>query len=291
MSRNCLRESSQHLNYYYTFMCRVLFLCFVALTLAAAAAPVIDPIPNVTIPAGKSLIIPITATSTNGRGLTYTVTGSTNAIAIVLHTNNPFWKLNIVQAAATNAPGAFATPYRGGLVTVTNMGDMTFMLFPEYAPHTVNVFQGLTASGFYNSNTIFHRVIAGFMDQGGDPNTNGSGGPVFRYDDEFHPQAIFSGSGQLALANSGKDTDGSQFFVTVGATAFSRFWLHPVRAVGAGIQRADQHKQHSNECRESSPGGCHHHPGQSGAEPHGYCAYLGGYQCGRRGGSDYGDCG
>ena len=204
-------------------MDRIFLLCFLMLTVAATAAPVIDPIPNVTIPAGKSLIIPITATSTNGRALTYTVTSSTNAIAIVLHTNNPFWKLNIAQAAATNAPGAFATPYRGGLVTVTNMGDMTFMLFPEYAPHTVNVFQGLTAAGFYNSNTIFHRVIAGFMDQGGDPNTNGLGGPIFRYNDEFHPQAIFSGNGQLALANSGKDTDGSQFFVTVGPQRFLDF--------------------------------------------------------------------
>ena len=197
-------------------MCRFLCLFLFALAMAVMAAPVIDPIPNVTIPAGKSLIIPITATSTNGRVLTYTVTGSTNAIAIVLHTNNPFWKLNVVQAAATNAPGAFATPYQGGLVTVTNMGDMTFMLFPEYAPHTVNVFQGLTASGFYNSNTIFHRVISGFVNQGGDPLTNGSGGLTFKYDDEFHPQAIFTGNGQLALANSGPDTDGSQLFVTVG---------------------------------------------------------------------------
>jgi cyclophilin family peptidyl-prolyl cis-trans isomerase len=77
------------------------------------------------------------------------------------------------------------------------------------------VFQGLTASGFYNSNTIFHRVVAGFMNQGGDPLTNGTGGLVFSYDDEFNPQAIFSGNGQLALANSGPDTDGSQFFVTV----------------------------------------------------------------------------
>ncbi len=197
-------------------MCRFLCLFLFALAMAVMAAPVIDPIPNVTIPAGKSLIIPITATSTNGRALTYTVTSSTNAIAIVLHTNNPIWKLNIAQAAATNAPGAFATPYRGGLVTVTNMGDMTFMLFPEYAPHTVNVFQGLTASGFYNSNTIFHRVVSGFVNQGGDPLTNGSGGLTFKYDDEFHPQAIFTGNGQLALANSGPDTDGSQFFVTVG---------------------------------------------------------------------------
>jgi cyclophilin family peptidyl-prolyl cis-trans isomerase len=101
------------------------------------------------------------------------------------------------------------------VVTVTNVGDLTFMLFRDLAPHTVDVFQGLTAGGLYTSNTIFHRVIAGFMNQGGDPLTNGTGGPVFRYNDEFNPQAIFSGSGQLALANSGKDTDGSQFFITV----------------------------------------------------------------------------
>ena len=186
-----------------------------ATSLHLAAAPVIDPIPAATIPAGKSLIVPITACSTNGRPLAFTITSSTNAIAAVTHTDNPFWKLSVVQAAAANAPGAFSTPFRGGSVTVTNLGDMTFMLFPEYAPHTVSVFQGLSASGFYNSNTIFHRVIAGFMNQGGDPLTNGTGGPVFTYDDEFNPQAIFSGNGQLALANSGPDTDGSQFFVTV----------------------------------------------------------------------------
>ena len=185
------------------------------LVIAGRAAPVIAPIGNVTIPAGKSLILPVTATSPTGRPLSYTVTSSTNGIAVVLHTNNPFWQLTVAQAAAANAPAAYQTPFRGGLATVTNVGTMTFMLFPEYAPHTVNVFQGLTTSGFYNSNTIFHRVIAGFMIQGGDPNTNGSGGLVFRYDDEFNPQAIFSGNGQLALANSGPNTDGSQFFVTI----------------------------------------------------------------------------
>ena len=58
---------------------------------------------------------------------------------------------------------------RGGMATVTNVGNLTFMLFPEYAPHTVNVFQGLTTSGFYNSNTIFHRVVTNFVIQGGDP--------------------------------------------------------------------------------------------------------------------------
>jgi cyclophilin family peptidyl-prolyl cis-trans isomerase len=196
------------------FSCGVAWL-LLATALPLVAAPAIDPIPAATVPAGKSLIVPITASSTNGRPLTFTITSSTDAIAAVPHTNNPFWKLSVVQAAAANAPGAFSTPFRGGTVTVTNLGDLTFMLFPEYAPHAVSVFQGLSASGFYNSNTIFHRVIAGFMNQGGDPLTNGTGGLVFTYDDEFNPQAIFSGNGQLALANSGPDTDGSQFFVTV----------------------------------------------------------------------------
>jgi len=172
------------------------------------AAPVIDPIANVTIPAGKSLIIPVTATNSNGLPLTYTVTSSTNGIAVVMHTNNPFWQLSVAQAASSDAPGAYQTPYRGGVATVTNVGNLTFMLFPEYAPYTVNVFQGLTTSGFYNSNTIFHRIVSNFVIQGGDPLTNGTGGLVFTYDDEFNPQAMFSGNGQLALANAGKDTDG-----------------------------------------------------------------------------------
>jgi cyclophilin family peptidyl-prolyl cis-trans isomerase len=196
---------------------------FGALALPAGAAPVIDPIPAAGIPAGKTLILPVTASSPNGRPLTFTATSSTNRITVEVHTNQPFWKMSVVQAAAANAPGAFQTPFRGGVVTVTNVGDMTFMLFRGLAPHTVDVFQGLTAGGFYNSNTIFHRVVPGFVIQGGDPNTNGTGGPVFRYEDEFHPRAIFSGSGQLAVANSGKDTDGSQFFVTAGPQRFLDF--------------------------------------------------------------------
>ncbi len=201
-------------------MCRC--NCFAALlscgflVFAVHGAPTIDPVPIQTIPAGKSLIVPITAASPSGQPLTYTVTSNTNRIGVVMHTNNPFWQLTVAQAAASNAPGAFQTPFRGGLVWVTNVGAMTFMLFPEYAPHTVNVFQGLTTAGFYNSNTIFHRVATNFVIQGGDPLTNGSGGLTFRYDDEFHPQAIFTGNGQLAVANSGKDTDNCQFFVTVG---------------------------------------------------------------------------
>ncbi|HXI70453.1 MAG TPA: peptidylprolyl isomerase [Verrucomicrobiae bacterium] len=194
-----------------------------ALALSAIAAPVIDPIGNVNIPAGKSLIIPVTATSPGGLPLAFTATSSTNRITVEVHTNNPFWKMSVVQVAPANAPGAFQTPFRGGVATVTNVGDMTFMLFRDVAPHTVDVIQGFTMSGLYTSNTIFHRVVPGFVIQGGDPNTNGSGGPVFRYDDEFNPQAIFSGNGQLALANSGKDTDGSQFFITAGPQRFLDF--------------------------------------------------------------------
>ena len=204
------------------FVCPLLGL-FLTVAVSIFAAPVIDPLPAAVIPAGKSLIVPVTVTVTNGRPLTFTFISSTNAIAIVAHTNNPFWKMNVVQVAAANAPGAFTTPFRGGTQTVTNLGNLTFMLFPEYAPHSVAVFQGLTDSGFYNSNTIFHRVIAGFMDQGGDPLTNGSGGLVFEYSAEFNPQAIFSGSGQLALANSGKNTDGSQFFITVAPYRYGDF--------------------------------------------------------------------
>ncbi len=193
------------------------------LALAAHAAPVIDPLGNVTIPAGKSLISPVTVTSPNGRPLTFTATSSTGGIAVIMHTNNPFWKMTVVQAAPASAPGAYSIPFRGGVQTVTNIGDMTFMLFRDIAPHTVDVIQGLTAGGLYTSNTIFHRIIPGFVIQGGDPATNGLGGPVFRYDDEFNPSAIFSGNGQLAIANSGKDTDGSQFFVTQGAQRFLDF--------------------------------------------------------------------
>ena len=201
---------------------RVTLACFF-IPFSLLAAPVIDPISNANIPAGKSLIVPLTAASPTGRPLTFTATSSTNAIIVLVHTNEPFWKMSVVQAAAANAPGAFQIPFRGGVATVTNIGDMTFMLFREIAPHTAEVIQGLTESGLYTSNTVFHRVVPGFVIQGGDPNTNGTGGPVFRYDDEFNPTAIFSGNGQLALANSGKDTDGSQFFVTSGSQRFLDF--------------------------------------------------------------------
>lgn len=192
-------------------------ICAVLLSVSVNAAPVIDSIPSASVPSGKSLTIPITATSSNGRPLTYTITSSTNLVTVEVHTNNPFWKMSVVQLAASNAPGAFQTTFRGGIATVTNIGDLTLMLFKDRAPRSVDVFMGLTSAGFFNSNTIFHRVIPGFMIQGGDPLTNGLGGPVFQWDNEFNPKSVFSGSGQLALANAQKDDEGSQFFITSGA--------------------------------------------------------------------------
>src|SRR5271170_976641 len=105
----------------------VVFRCILAtlwLGLSAFAAPVINPIGNVNVPAGKSLILPVAAASPNGRPLTFTATSSTNRITVEVHTNNPFWKITVVQAASGLAPGAFQTPFRGGLETVTNIGDM-----------------------------------------------------------------------------------------------------------------------------------------------------------------------
>lgn len=194
---------------------RVVVLLVTGLT-GAMAAPSIDPLPNVNLPAGRALEVPVIATSPNGRPLTYTVTSSTNRISVEVRTNNLFWRLSVAQVAPPGSSGAYETTFRGVTVRVTNVGDMTFMLFRDRAPRAVDAFVGLSHGGFFNSNTIFHRVITNFMIQGGDPATNGTGGPVFRYDDEFHPRSFFTGNGQLALANASKDANGSQFFVTFG---------------------------------------------------------------------------
>ena len=145
------------------------FLFFGALLFSAFAAPVIDPIPNASIPAGKSLILPVTASFAQWPA--FDLHGHQQHQRIAVVSSHQQSVLENVRGAgrAGNAPGAFQTPFRGGMATVTNVGDMTFMLFRDIAPHTVNVFQGLTAGGIYTSNTIFHRVIPGFVIQGGDP--------------------------------------------------------------------------------------------------------------------------
>ncbi len=99
----------------------------------------------------------------------------------------------------------------------TEKGDITFSLFADKTPKTVNNFVFLSRQGFYNG-TIFHRVIADFMAQGGDPTGTGSGGPGYRFTDEFHPSLRHDQPGVLSMANAGPNTNGSQFFITHLAT-------------------------------------------------------------------------
>ena len=93
----------------------------------------------------------------------------------------------------------------------TAKGDIVIELFAVDAPNTVNNFVFLARDGFYN-NTTFHRVIAGFMAQGGDPTGCGCGGPGYKFADEFSTRKHVSGA--LSMANAGPNTNGSQFFIT-----------------------------------------------------------------------------
>ena len=95
---------------------------------------------------------------------------------------------------------------------VTERGEFRLRLFDDRAPRTVNNFVFLARDGFYNGVT-FHRVIPGFMAQGGDPTGTGGGSPGYRFDDEFHPDLIHN-AGVISMANSGPNTNGSQFFIT-----------------------------------------------------------------------------
>jgi peptidylprolyl isomerase len=101
----------------------------------------------------------------------------------------------------------------------TNQGNLTIELFTDSAPMHVSSTIYLTKLGFYD-NLIFHRVIPGFMAQGGDPIGNGSGNPGYKYEGEFNGEIGHSEPGTLSMANSGPGTDGSQFFITFLPTPF-----------------------------------------------------------------------
>ncbi|MFE7775533.1 peptidylprolyl isomerase [Streptomyces sp. NPDC057445] len=116
----------------------------------------------------------------------------------------------------------------------TNQGDINVRLLPNHAPKTVKSFTELAtgqrewthpATGKKSTDklydgTVFHRVISGFMIQGGDPLGNGTGGPGYEFGDEFHPDLAFDKPYLLAMANAGPGTNGSQFFITVAPTAW-----------------------------------------------------------------------
>ena len=99
----------------------------------------------------------------------------------------------------------------------TEKGDIVVELFADRAPRTVENFVNLARAGFYDG-TTFHRVIGGFMAQGGDPTGTGTGGPGYQFADEFHPSLRHDAPGTLSMANAGPGTNGSQFFITYGPT-------------------------------------------------------------------------
>jgi cyclophilin family peptidyl-prolyl cis-trans isomerase len=99
----------------------------------------------------------------------------------------------------------------------TTMGQIEIELYMDKAPKTAGNFKSLVDKGFYNG-LIFHRVIDGFMIQGGCPEGSGRGGPGYKIPDEFGPGLKHDGPGILSMANAGPNTGGSQFFITLGAT-------------------------------------------------------------------------
>ncbi len=130
---------------------------------------------------------------------------------------------------AINVPGSGQLYAR----FVTSLGNVVIRLEEERAPKTVKNFVGLATGNQewthprtgqlqkgarYYDGTTFHRVIPNFMIQGGDPLGQGTGGPGYRFEDEFHPELRHQGPGILSMANSGPGTNGSQFFITEGPT-------------------------------------------------------------------------
>ena len=146
--------------------------------------------------------------------------GSTPAAATAVPTFTP---------AATSRVSGARTSYSGPpAITLdpesdyvanfrTNQGNFTVKLFATQTPVTVNNFVFLAQQGFYDG-LIFHRVIEGFMIQGGDPTGTGAGGPGYQFRDEIVAGLVFDSPGKLAMANAGPGTNGSQFFITVAAT-------------------------------------------------------------------------
>ncbi len=118
----------------------------------------------------------------------------------------------------------------------TSKGDINLKLFPEVAPMTVTNFVHLANRGYYNG-LKFHRVIADFMIQGGDPTGTGAGGPGYQFGDEFKEGVVFDRKGLLAMANAGPNTNGSQFFITHVPTE----WLNYKHTIfGEVVSEEDQ---------------------------------------------------
>ncbi|GIK75829.1 MAG: peptidyl-prolyl cis-trans isomerase [Chloroflexota bacterium] len=114
----------------------------------------------------------------------------------------------------TTPPAMTIDPKKTYTVTMeTNRGPIVLELYPEHAPKTVNNFVFLAREGFYDG-VSFHRVIADFVIQGGDPTGTGRGGPGYKFEDEVKNNPLRHETGVISMANAGPNTNGSQFFIT-----------------------------------------------------------------------------
>ncbi len=154
--------------------------------------PQLDAFANADVPVGHTLQVPVTGFDADGDDLTYTVTSSNPAVVPTMRSTDTFLRMD-----------------------VAGFGRMEFALFDD-TPLTTRTIGAFADSGLYDGLT-FHRVLNGFVNQGGDPDGNGSGASVpngVQFTDEFDSDTVFTGVGQLAMANSGKDTNSTQFFIT-----------------------------------------------------------------------------
>lgn len=158
-----------------------------------SSQPFVAPLPNSTLLIGSPLHVPLDGYDPNGGPLTYTVTTSNPGVTAQVLTGN-----------------------RSARINVEGFGDMVFELFEDRAPRATDQMIELAGDDFYED-IIFHRVVNGFVIQGGDPTGTGSGGSMLGvFDDQFHPDLQHNRTGLLSMAKTTDDTNDSQFFITEG---------------------------------------------------------------------------
>lgn len=166
------------------------------------------------VPVGKALVVPLAASDADGDVLSYSVAAGSDALKVQVRNANPIMRVTATYNTVS------------GTSVLAGSGTMDAVLFRDFTPLTAGYIGGFAAAGFYDG-LKFHRVLEGFVLQGGDPLGNGTGGPVFQFDNEFAAPLIFTGTAQLAMANSGFQngaaTNGSQFFITLDDTRFLDF--------------------------------------------------------------------